>query len=201
MPKTYFAIRHEIKRKKQKDNSNDTHHPDEKKSQIKDTLRSTKRKLKILELFSGCGNLTPLYLEFGEVDQYDKKLKTGDSFRVFHRLIAEGKKFDVVDIDPYGFPSRFFPDIFKLIDDGYLFLTFPKPHINILNALTQTHLIAYYGSPSPTLDEIQQRIALYGLCHWRQVEFIDVVDLGRLWRMALAVKRVSATTYTNTRNR
>ena len=198
--KTYRAIRHDVVRARQKNNNDDAHHPKQKKEQIKKFL-SHKKNLKILELFAGQKNLSPLYEEFGDLDKYDKKLKTGDSFKVFHELISKNKTYDVVDIDPYGFPSRFFPDVFLLIKDGLMFMTFPKPWVNILNGITQTHLYSYYGSTNPTLEEIQKKIALYGLCHWRQIVFLETLDLGRLWRFVLKVSRVKATEYTNTKNR
>ena len=197
--KSYRAIRHDIIRTKQKNNSDDVHHPTEKKEQIKKFLK--KDNVKILELFSGQGNLSALYEEYGDLEKYDKKLGTGDSFKVFHDLISKNKKYDVIDLDPYGFPSRFFPDIFKLIDNGLMFITFPKPFVNILNGITQTHLYAYYQDTNPSLEQIQNKIALYGLCHWRKVEFLNVVDLGRLWRFVIKVERVKATQYTNTKNR
>lgn len=197
--KTYRAIRHDVVRSKQKNNSDSVHHPQEKKEQIKKYLKE--KNLKILELFAGYENLSPLYEEHGELEKYDKKLKTGDSFKVFHHLISKNKKYDVIDLDPYGFPSRFFPDIFKLIDNGLIFMTFPKPHVNILNGITQTHLFAYYNNNNPKLEEIQDKIALYGLCHWRKVEFLNVIDLGRLWRFCISVKKVKATEYTGTKNR
>ncbi len=198
--KSYRAIRHKIVRERQKNNDDSCHHPDEKKQQIKKYLKN-KKDLKILELFCGQGNLSPLYEECGSLEKYDKKMKTGDSFKVFHRLISENKKYDVIDLDPYGFPSRFFPDIYLLIDDGFLFITFPKPWVNILNGITQTHLYSYYGSNKPTLEQIQEKIVLFGLCHWRKVEFLDIIDMGRLWRFCLSVKRVKSTEYTGTKNR
>ena len=67
-------------------------------------------------MFAGQGNLTNIYKAYGDVIPYDKKyLKTGDSFLEYHRLIADKKKFDIIDLDPYGFPNRFFPDVFYLL--------------------------------------------------------------------------------------
>jgi hypothetical protein len=199
--KTYRAIRHDIKRAKLKSNADSHHHPQEKRGQIEKVLAG-REGLKILELFAGQGNTTRILEQHGTVDAYDKKyLRTGDSYLVYHRLISEKKTFDVIDLDPYGFPTRFFPDVYLLIDDGYLFITMPKPFVNVLNAMTQTHLTSYFGESNPPLETIQERFVLYGLCHWRQVEVLDTVDLGRLWRMALRVKKVKATEYTGTVNR
>ena len=135
--------------------------------QIKACLKD-KYDLSILELFAGQGNCTRIYKEFGTVFSYDKKyLNTGDSYYVFHQLISEKKKYDVIDLDPYGFPSRFFPDIFLLIDNGIMFITMPKPYVNILNGIIATHLTVYFGEPNPSKETIIQKIMSYGLCHWR----------------------------------
>jgi tRNA G26 N,N-dimethylase Trm1 len=202
--KTYRALRHNVVRKKQKENSDDTHHPDEKIDQIRSVFYGLNNQSNhhILELFAGQGNLTKIYEEYGIVSAYDRKyLKTGDSFLIFHDLIAKKKKYSIVDLDPYGFPNRFFPDIFLLIDDGILFVTMPKPYVNILNGITQAHLISYYGEHNPSEDTIIEQIALWGLCHWRQVELIDSVDCKSVWRFAFHVKKVKATEYTGVRNR
>lgn len=130
-----------------------------------------------------------------------KHLKTGDSFIEYHRLISEKKKFEVVDLDPYGFPTRFFPDVFLLIDRGALFVTMPKPYVNILNGITRTHLISYFGEHNPEEETVVNKIALFGLCHWRKVELIDSIDLRRVWRFAFWVERVKATEYTGVKNR
>jgi len=201
--KTYRAIRHDIVRKKQADNSNETHHPDEKIQQLHFVMRNmnNQKNHDILELFSGQGNLTKEYEQYGKVTACDKKYKkTGDSYLLYHKLISEKAKYTVIDLDPYGFPNRFFPDIFLLIDDGILFVTMPKPYVNILNGITQAHLIAYYGEHNPSEDVIIDRIALWGLCHWRKVELIDSIDCKSIWRFAFHVQKVKATDYTGVRN-
>lgn len=187
--KTYRAIRHDVVRAKQKQNDNEVHHPDEKINQIKRVFSELEwnndKKPKILEMFAGQGNLTNVYEAYGDVTAYDKKhLKTGDSFLEYHRLIADKKKFDVIDLDPYGFPNRFFPDVFLLIDKGVMFITMPKPYVNILNGITQTHLISYFDAHNPTMEQIIERTVLFGLCHWRKLELIDVVDCKSVWRLA-----------------
>jgi len=203
--KTYRAIRHDVVRKKQKENSSELHHPEEKTNQIIRVLSEfefNKKKLKILELFAGQGNLTNSYKEYGEVTSYDKKhLHTGDSFLEYHRLIADKKKFDVIDLDPYGFPNRFFPDIFLLIDKGIMFITMPKPYVNILNGITQTHLISYFDSHNPSKEQIIERTVLFGLCHWRKLQLIDEIDCKSIWRFVFTIEKVKATEYTGVRNR
>ena len=202
--KTYRAIRHDVVRKKQAINSSEVHHPDEKTNQIEWVMQNlnVQNGHDILELFAGRGNLTNIYKQFGQVTACDRKYcKTGDSFLLFHKMIAEKKKFTVIDLDPYGFPSRLFPDIFLLIDDGLIFVTMPKPYVNVLNGITQTHLIAYFGEPNPSEDTIIDQIVTWGLCHWRQVELIDSIDCSSVWRFAFSVVKVKATDYTGVRNR
>lgn len=204
--KTYRAIRHDVVRAKQKQNDNEVHHPDEKINQIKKVFAELEwdsdKNPKILEMFAGQGNLTNIYEAYGDVTAYDKKhLKTGDSFLEYHRLIADKKKFDVIDLDPYGFPNRFFPDVFLLIDKGVMFITMPKPYVNILNGITQTHLISYFDAHNPTMEQIIERTVLFGLCHWRKLELIDVIDCKSVWRFAFDVTKVKATDYTGVRNR
>ena len=199
--KTYRAIRHDIVRKKQEQNSAEVHHPDQKINQIYSVLDNSK-KYKILELFCGRENLTKHYKKFGEVELYDKKWKkTGDSYKQFHRLIWENKKYEIIDLDPYGFPNRFFPDIYLLIDKGYLFVTMPKPYVNILNGITRTHLISYYGEHNPQIETIQKQFVMWGLCHWRKVEVVDVLDCKSVWRIALKIEKVKSTEYTGVKNR
>jgi tRNA G26 N,N-dimethylase Trm1 len=219
--KSYRAIRHNIIRSKQNSNDNSVHHPDEKINQIRNILGSICGwgDLTILELFAGHGNLTKVYSEYGDVianeykkSVYDKlventkdlmlvKCNRVDSYIDFHQLIALKQKFDVIDLDPYGFPNRFFPDIFLLIDNGVIFITMPKPYVNILNGITASHLISYYGEQNPSLKTIIERIVMWGICHWRKLELIDCIDCKSIWRMAFNVEKVKATEYTGVRNR
>lgn len=198
--KTYRAIRHDIVRSRQRENILSTNHVYEKKRQV-DRVLGGNSGLKILELFSGDGYLTGALSCYGDVISLDKKHGTGDSFIEYHRFIADKKKFDVVDADPYGFPSRLLPDIFLLIDDGIFFVTVPIASVNIPNGITKTHLHCYYGSDSPDIDQISTKMAEYGLCHWREVVEIDCVKMGRMWRIAYSVKKVKSTDYTGVRNR
>jgi hypothetical protein len=197
--KSYRAIRHDIVRAKQKYNNPDVHHPEQKIRQVTKILGDGG--YHILELFAGHGNLTKIYCKYGIVESYDKIIGTGDSYILFHQLIGEKRKYDVIDLDPYGYPNRFFPDIFLLIDNGYMFITMPKPHINILNGITQRHLISYYGEYNPSINRVKERIYNYGLCHWREIKYLDILDMGRLYRLALRIDKVKATEFCNVRNR
>lgn len=219
--KTYRAIRHDIVRIKQSKNIDLVHHPAEKIKQARSVLNNVAGwgDLSILELFAGHGNMTKVYADYGEVIAHEhnkkvfKKLVENtqnsmlvrclnvDSYTEFHHLIYLKQKFDVVDIDSYGFPSRFMPDIFLLINYGILFITMPKPYVNILNGITATHLTAYFGESNPSKEKIIEKFVLYGLCHWRKVELIDCIDCKSIWRMAFMVTKVKATDYTGVKNK
>jgi len=219
--KTYRALRHDVVRQKQRENCSTVHHPDEKIDQVRRVLLELAGwgDLSTLELFAGSGNLTRIYADYGEVYANEKnrarfaelrantadlmlvRCNNVDSFLDFHSLIALRQRFDVIDLDPYGFPSRFLPDIFLLIDDGVIFVTMPKPYVNILNGITAVHLTSYYGSRNPSRDEIIAKFVSLGLCHWRHLELLDCLDLKSVWRLAFRVKKVKATEFTGVRNR
>ena len=198
--KTYRAIRHDVVRDRQRKNIGSTNHTTEKTLQIERVLRG-KSNLKILELFCGDGLLSSKYKDYGNLVALDKRLGTGDSFIEYHRFIADKKKFDVIDADPYGFPSRLLPDIFLLIDDGIFFVTVPMPHVNIPNGIFKTHLQCYFGNDKPNEDEISKKIAEYGLCHWRKITEIECINMGRMWRFAFSVEKIKSTDYTGVKNR
>jgi tRNA G26 N,N-dimethylase Trm1 len=54
-------------------------------------------------------------------------------------------RYDVIDIDPYGLPSRLFPYVFGLIDDGLMFMTFPMLGVAQINKITIRHYQAFWG--------------------------------------------------------
>ncbi len=219
--KTYRAIRHDIVREKQKNNDSIVHHPIEKIEQIEKILKPNSNwcDLSILELFAGHGNLTKIYAKYGDVTSNEFKksvfenlqentkdlmlvnLNRVDSYLDFHRLIFLKQKFDVIDLDPYGFPNRFFPDIFLLIENGYMFITMPKPYVNILNGITAVHLTSYYGEKNPSKETIIEKIKSFGLCHWRKLTLLDEIDCKSVWRFAFHVEHVKATEFTGVKNR
>jgi len=96
---------------------------------------------------------------------------------------------------------RMFPHAFLLIEDGYLFVTFPLPSINVLNAITQAHLESYFGDANPSMEAVVRRIESWGLCHWRQVHLLDSIVFARMWRFVFRVSKVKATDYTGVKNR
>ncbi len=124
-----------------------------------------------------------------------------DSYILFHKLISEKKNYDIIDIDPYGFPSRFMPDIFLLIENGLIFITIPHHAVNVLNRMTQELLNNYFDSKKPSIEMMIEKIKKYAMCHWRELEVLDVQKMNRVYRVCFSVKRVKANIYCNSRNK
>ena len=97
-------------RKSQAQNKDTHHHPEEKIKQL-ETLPVSGE---ILEVFGGKGNLTKWYEAKGNVTSMTKET-TGDSFHAIYQLRAERKKYDVIDVDGYGYPDKFFPVVFEMM--------------------------------------------------------------------------------------
>jgi hypothetical protein len=177
------------------------HHPAEKINQINQILqnKSFNKDFKILELFCGKGNLTKEYKKYGTVVSLDKIYGGLDSYQIFHNMIYNKELFNLIDLDPYGYPVRFFPDIFLLIKDGFLIVTFSK--LTKANKWTLKLMESYFNVKKPTKDQIVRTLCNEGMKHWRLVKEIDYLDLGKVHRIAFSVKRVNACEYCGTTNR
>lgn len=202
------SVKHKYRRLTQNDNHDRYHHPIEKIEQIRRLL--PRKELQILETNCGWGNLTTLYQEYGTVLAWDNDKKrinhiekmcmadvdaeTVDSFNEIHRLVWAKCHFDVIDLDPYGYPSRFFPHVFELIKDGYLFVTFPKLGAQKMNKITIKHLEVFWGIRRGIdyKTTILQQIATLAMQSYREANLIDEVDLGRMYRFAFKVEKKSA---------
>lgn len=194
---TDSAIRHLILNIKKEKNLDVVHHPREKEKQIREILKG-QMNLRILECFSGYGNLTKIYKTYGDVITIDSKIQTKkrnhilmDSFRAVHKLVSEDEYFDVIDIDSYGFPSRHFPHIFRLIKKGYLFVTFP--YLSAMkNKITNEHLRLFWGTEKLTPEIIIECIQKWGRMYYRDVQLIDIKKFDRIYRFAFEVNKISA---------
>lgn len=158
---------------------------------------------RVVEFFAGSdGHLSAAYEQAGaEVLKLDKRLGTGDSQLTLYRLFSERKTFDLVDLDPYGYVVRFFPAVFSLIQDGGLLLSLPKPGCNHSSHITWQMLKAHFGKKDPDVNDVLDTLWWWGISLWREIELFDIIDFGRMWRIALRVKRVKATEYMGVRNR
>lgn len=207
---TEASVKHKYQRLTQTRGDNRYHHPKEKINQLKNILPEVP--LRILETNAGWGNLTRIYQTYGSVLAQDVDVrrvdfvkemnlenvvtKHADSFREIHGLIFKGERFDVVDLDPYGMPSRYFPHVFELMQKGWLFVTFPKIGVQKINKITIEHLRVFWGVNLSTITNFNQhihnKIKDFGMQSYRAVEVLDELDLGRLMRFAYKVERRSA---------
>lgn len=207
---TKSSVKHKIQRLQKAQNSDQYHHPEEKTFQAKsilDALNSTK--LTILETHCGFGGMSELYSRYGTVTGYDivaERAEAADKFpRVCARKADSEKKifdlifydyrFDVIDIDPYGFPSRYFPHVFKLMDSGILFLTFPVMGVAQINKITTRHYQAFWGidlsDKKQYLNKVLDKLQEYAFMEKRSLDLLNVVKLDKVYRMAFAVRKES----------
>lgn len=195
----HTAKTHKEIRLKQKSNHSDYHHPKEKIIQLEslsDYIYGD-----ILEVFAGRGNLTEYYQVKGNVTPMTKE-EFGDSFDAIYKLRGEKRKFDVIDIDSYGYPDLFFPVVFEMMKDKCLLIfTFPIVGVNCLNGITEQHHINFWRSDRPTIGDVVGVLTDMGLRTWVLPQLVDVRKIKRIWRMAFLCEKKKATEFCNVRNR
>lgn len=178
--------------------SDEYHHPKEKIVQLTNHLPENlfNSDCEILELFAGVGgegNLTRWYRDYiGNVTSLDKST-TGDSFRYIHKLIYEQKKYDVIDIDPYGWPNGLFPDVFKLMkNECILALTFPRPGTCVLTKTIESKYEMFWNSSRPTEGSIVGSIVDEAKKYWFMPSLLDYRRISSIWRFMFHCKRINA---------
>ena len=190
--------KHKEIRKGQKENLDKYHHPDQKINQLenfKDDISGN-----ILEVFGGQGNLTKWYEKQGKVTSMTKET-TGNSFDYIYKLRGERKKYNVIDIDSYGYPDKFFPVVFEMMrDKGILIFTFPIVGINCLNGITEQHFINFWRSPRPTIGDVTGILTDFALRSWYLLSLKDVQRIDRIYRFVFECNRVKATELCNVKN-
>lgn len=210
------SVKHKVRRLQQAKGMEKYSHPKEKAELVMPILRSLlERKgkpLKILETHCGFGGMSRVYDQYGSVlgfdivqeridacsaacERFDGIKK--DSEHELLRLRYEKKKFDVVDVDPYGLPSRYFPYVFGLINDGYLFLTFPMMGVAQINALTIKHYQVFWGieldDKGEYVQKIVERLSDYAYIEKRKITVEQVVRVDRIYRLVIKVEKVALT--------
>ena len=196
----HSAKSHKVTRKGQKENLPKYHHPDEKIEQLSKFTEYIEGG-RILEIFGGQGNLTKFYSQYGKVTSLTKETH-GSSFDAVYKLREEKKKFDVIDIDSYGYPDKFFPVVFEMMkDECLLVFTFPIVGVNCLNGIIEQHFITFWRSDRPTIGDIVGTLTDMALREWYQISLLNVTKIKRIWRFIFKCKRVKATEMCNVRNR
>lgn len=195
----HSAEGHKETRKLQAENDDSYHHPAEKISQLQ--RLSIPSGAEILEVFAGQGNLTAFYNTVGNVEAM-KRETHGNSFDAIYQLRADKRKFDLIDIDSYGYPDKLFPVVFEMLKDkALLVFTFPVVGVNCVNGIVDQHFVTFWRSLRPTPGDITGIITDFALREWYLASLIDLVKIKRIWRFAFELNRVKATEMTFTRNR
>lgn len=210
---TISSVKHKYTRLKQQSNADSHHHPEEKQQQVKHILEGMENDIYVLETHAGYGNLTEIYSLYAKnvlayeinKEKCDRINRTGhenvvchkkDSLKEMYLSIYHNLKFNVIDIDPYGFPSRYFPDAFELIDDGYMFITIPKYGCAQINKITQLHVKSFYGFSGGSNEEFLEccidTLKNQALRTYRRLEVLDVLDLKKVYRVAVRIKKENA---------
>ena len=190
--------KHKEIRKGQKENLDKYHHPDEKINQLEEFKHGIYGN--ILEVFGGKGNLTKWYEQYGNVDSIKKE--EHNSFDYIYTLRGLKKKYDLIDIDSYGYPDKFFPIVFEMMRDRCLLVfTFPIVGVNCLNGITEQHFINFWRSHRPTIGDVTGVLTDFALRNWYLISLQDVKRIDRIYRFVFECKRVKATEMCNVRNR
>ena len=191
--------KHKRLRLAQKANADSHHHPAEKIEQLislGDLIHGD-----ILEVFAGAGNLTEWYRQKGSVTAMNKA-EFGDSFDAIYRLRADCKKYDVIDIDSYGYPDKFFPVVFELMKpQTTLIFTFPMVGAQCLNGITEMHYVTFWRSNRPSLGDVVGGITDMAMREWIIPSLIDIRKIKPILRFAFMCKKHKATEMCNVRNR
>ena len=111
------------------------------------------------------------------------------------------KKYNIIDIDSYGYPDLFFPVVFEMIKDrGLLIFTFPVIGVNCLNGIQEQHFITFWRNTRPTVGDITGILTDMALRSWHLLKLLDVQKIDRIYRFVYQCNRVKATEMTNVKN-
>jgi hypothetical protein len=191
--------KHKKLRKQQAENSDRHHHPEEKIKQLETLAPMIKGD--ILEVFAGKGNLTKWYEQHGNVTAMSKET-TGDSFNYIYELRAKKKKYDVIDIDGYGYPDKFFPVVFEMMKPKCLLIfTFPMVGVQCVNGIYEMHYAVFWKSTRPSIGDVVGGITDMAMREWTIPSLVDVTKMKPILRFAFMCERKKATELCNVRNR
>ena len=180
-------------------NADTHHHPAEKIQQLESFGELVHGD--ILEVFAGEGNLTKWYETRGNVTPMKKEI-TGDSFHSIYKLRGERKKYDVIDIDGYGYPDKFFPVVFEMMKPKCLLVfTFPMIGVQCVNGIYEMHYAVFWKSTRPSIGDVVGGITDMALREWIIPSVIDIRKMKPILRFAFMCERKKATEMCNVKNR
>lgn len=207
---TLSSIKHKIRRLQQKQNLDKYKHTVEKSEQARKYLPHLLNP-RILETHAGFGGMTQFYSKYGHTTSLELKEERVeavkncrlpnnqviqcDSEEYVYRLISRRERYDVIDLDPYGYPSRYFPHVFKLMNDGILFVTLPMIGVAQINKITIAHLSSFWGvdyrDTASYLEAVIRRMTEYAFMHKKRITVLESPKFGRIYRLVIKVESVS----------
>ena len=208
---TANSVKHKVRRLNQDANEDRYRHTKEKIEQID---RIIDRDIGyVLETHAGFGGLTNHYADLAKhevlameikgerclaLNKHGREIvhvaKCDSEHEILHHLYHR-HEFDILDIDPYGMPSRYFPHALKLIRNGFLFVTFPIYGVAQMNKLTIEHLRVFWNiTPADKhryCDLVISRMIDFGFMTKREVTHLETMQIGRVFRVAFKITRKS----------
>lgn len=208
---TDTSVKHKVRRLQQSNNDDKYKHTKEKIDIIKKLGISVKGN--VLETNCGFGGMTEFYANTANtVESYDINKKRVDHINLkgfenvtatkadseleIKRLSYFKCKYDLVDLDPYGLPSRYMADVFNLIDDGWLFITFPMLGVAQINKITIQHYKSFWNfdisqGSDAYLDCIKGKLFDYAFTCKREIDIASIEKIDRVYRFSIKVKKKS----------
>lgn len=195
------AEKHRKTRLAQASNKDSHHHPAQKIEQLEWLHGRHPVQGDILEVFAGKGNLTNWYNTKGNVTAMSQDT-TGDSFHAIYKLRGERKKYDVIDIDGYGYPDKFFPVVFEMMKPKCLLIfTFPMVGVQCVNGIYEMHYATFWRSLRPSIGDVVGGITDMAMREWTVPMLLDVRRIKPILRFAFMCERRKATELCNVKNR
>ena len=82
-----------------------------------------------------------------------------------------------------------------------MFITIPKVGVAQINRITKQHWLSFWGvdikDTSNVLENVLTKLQDYAFYYMLRVDLLEVIDIGKLWRIAIRVKKESAMTLTD----
>jgi hypothetical protein len=182
--------------KKMSEGDESCHHPEKKKNfflktydeDFLDTRSSFKPSC--YEYFEGTENsqyCTSFYNEANIQTEGNDIVTSGiDSYLLHHKHISEKRKYDIIDLDCFGLPFKFFPQIYMLLNDkAFLYVTSVNYYTPILNWRRKMQFQSYFKKNKPTYKDYSDFIIDSGKAYLFDVKHIGTEELNkRIVRMA-----------------
>jgi len=177
-------------RKRQAIGDPSVHHPDEKRTQICDAL-GDRRDLLIYEAHAGIGGCTRAFAEHGRV--ISRTASDGQDIDLLRAQLTDPTCFDVVDLDPYGYPFNLLLEgaLRLLKPDGILFLTCPDPAKNYRGGSKRIQAALFPDGPVPfDAPAVEQLVVRLALLRGLKLECVSRLDLPSVWRFAFQAAKL-----------